>query len=58
MSDFGRIFFSPFCLSQTVMFNSEMIRWMADARFVTYTGPTEIEIEPIAEEVEEEVQAP
>ena len=35
------------------MFNSEMIRWMADARFVEYVEPEPLDIEPV-EEVKEE----
>lgn len=35
------------------MFNSEMIRWMADARFVQYKEPEPLDIDPV-DEVKEE----
>ena len=40
LSNTCRLLFPAYPLASTVMFNSEMIKWLADARFVEYNGPT------------------
>ena len=50
LSNASRLIFAAYPLSSTVMFNSEMVKWMAEARFEEAKPLEELEAEREAEE--------
>ena len=49
LSNANRLVFAAYPLASTVMFNSEMVKWMAEARFVEAKSLEELEAELEAE---------